>query len=113
MRMKTKVTLWIVALVLLVSCLGCVDVLTKVTKDSFDTNAVTSRQVADSAALGQLTPLESAYYFECYARAFQNLSNGGHWKPATFSGHPIQPTTLPWVPQGGLSGPGTSVPAPK
>jgi hypothetical protein len=91
---------------LLCACLaaqaGC-DFYTSATRATFDANATYSRNIADAAAKGvkpdgaAMTPADSAYYLECFARTFQNLSDAGHWRPPTFPKAPTsRPTTIPW-----------------
>ena len=100
-----RVLLYVAAIVLILgvvaSLAGC-DSYTAKTAQTFDNNAVYSRNIADAAAADKLTPAEQAYYLECFARTFKNLSNAGHWAKPAFASEPTnKPTTLPWTPEGG------------
>ena len=95
-RVLFLVVLMAVGCALLASAVGC-DVYTAKTVTTFDTNATSSRAIADAAAKGVTPPADMAFQLECFARTFQNLSDAGHWKPATYPKAPTtQPTTLPW-----------------
>jgi hypothetical protein len=96
-----RIALLTLLLALLFSA-GC-DCYTTATRVTFDANAQYSRNIADAAAAGvkpdgtALTPADSAYYLECFARTFQNLSDAGHWKTPTYPKAPTtMPTTIPW-----------------
>jgi hypothetical protein len=85
------------------ACAGC-DMYTAKTVAGMDNNALASRLIASQAEANQLTPASMAYYLENDARAFQNLSDAGHWRQPTFATAPTnRPTTLPWAPIGGTT----------
>jgi len=107
MRQRTAIsTIGIVLLaamagVLIVGMCGC-DVYTSKTVNQMDDNATYSRNIANQANAGQLSQAQEAYYLECFARGYENLSAAGHWKQPPFVAAPTtMPTTLPWTPAGG------------
>ena len=95
----SKVWTFLLCACLTAALAGC-DVFTSKTIAVFDDNATYSRNIADAAAQGALTGADQAYYLECFARTFKNLSDAGHWRQPTYPKAPTsRPTTLPWKPE--------------
>ena len=101
----SKVWMFLLCACLAAAMAGC-DAYTSKTIAVFDDNATYSRNIADAAAQGvkpdgqPFTTLDAAYYLECFARTFTNLSDAGHWRQATYPKAPTsRPTTLPWKPE--------------
>jgi hypothetical protein len=88
----------ILTLVVVLVIAGC-DVYTSQTVATMDSNAASARNAADAANKGDTPQPAMAYQLECFAEAFQNLSDAGHWKQPTYPKAPTTvPTTLPWTP---------------
>ena len=101
----SKVWTFLLCACLVAALAGC-DIYTSKTISVFDDNAAYSRNIADAAAKGvkpdgqPFTAPDAAYYLECFARTFKNLSDAGHWRQPTYPQAPTsRPATLPWKPE--------------
>jgi hypothetical protein len=99
--MRNRLTILVLLLALVVLASGC-DFYTDKTRAEFAQEAQFSGNIASEAAAGRLTPADTAYYLECFHRAFVNWNDAGNWERPTYIGPPTnRPASLPWTPVGG------------